>query len=251
MTYQLDSIPTERTCWVDPLSGDDVTGAKGSQKHQFATIAAALAACVSGDCCMVRPGTYVESGLTVPAGVALRGQAGWQVTRVGDPTSLVNIITLNDDSQVWGLAIDCPAAAGTAGIVYSGGPGTTASIYNVQLHGDGALGQAEGIYKTGAGKIIGSEIRVDTGGLRSCLLVDSGVLALESIHVPPSAGTIEAVARNELTGRFQLADFNVGSPTATDAVYCDGTSTTLIFGSTRSTAPTLFTSRRTASHSLC
>ncbi|MCP4242339.1 MAG: hypothetical protein GY772_17430 [bacterium] len=229
MTYQLDTIPTARTCWVDSITGDDVTGEKGNAKQQFQTIAAALAVCVSGDACVLRPGTYLESALTVPSGVTISGAEGYGVTRVGDVAAGADIFTLSDGSTIAGVGILCPSALGTAGISYSGGVGGTASIYNIQLNGDGAAGQADGISKTGAGKIIGAEVRADTGGLRSVVVVDTGVVALESIHVPTGAGVIDAVARAEGTGRLQLSDFNVGSPTVTDALYCDGTSTVLVF----------------------
>lgn len=221
---------TGNVIWVDAVNGNDASGTSGDPLHPFLTVGAALAVATSGDEVAVYPGTYVESGLTLPAGVALKGVGGYQVTRIGDSTSLTNIFDVGNLSQIDGIAIDVPAGAGLSGVEFSGFGPATFSIYNVQFHGDGGTGSGNGIYKTGGGKIIGAEIRCDTGGLDSVLRVDGGVVALESIHVPPGLGDIDVVARAEGTGRFQLADFNVGSPGVTDAIYCDGTSTTLVFG---------------------
>ena len=220
---------TGNVIWVDAVNGNDASGTSGDPLHPFLTVGAALAVAVSGDEVAIYPGTYVESGLTLPGGVALRGTGGFQVTRIGDNSSLTNIFDVDNLSQIEGIAIDCPSGAGLSGVEFDGVGPATFSIYNVQLHGDGTTGSGNGIYKTGGGKIIGAEIRCDTGGLDTVLRVDSGVVALESIHVPPGSGDIDVVARAEGAGRFQLADFNVGSPNVTDAIYCDGTSTTIVF----------------------
>lgn len=221
---------TGNVIWVDAVNGNDASGTSGDPLHPFLTVGAALAVAVAGDEVAVYPGTYVESGLTLPSGCVLRGIGGFQVTRIGDASAVTDIFTVNDQSQIEGIAIDIPSTLGLSGVKYTGTADPTFSIYNVQFHGDGTTGQGNGIYKTGAGKIIGAEIRCDTGGLNTFLRVDSGVIALESIHVPPGTGGIDVVARAEGTGRFQLADFNVGSPNVTDAIYCDGTSATIIFG---------------------
>lgn len=52
--------------------GNDSTGSRANG-YPFLTIAAALAAASSGDVVMVYPGTYNESGLTIPSGVGLLG----------------------------------------------------------------------------------------------------------------------------------------------------------------------------------
>ncbi|MBT7876915.1 MAG: hypothetical protein HN738_02415 [Gammaproteobacteria bacterium] len=221
---------TGNVVWVDAVNGNDASGTSGDPLHPFLTVGAALAVAVSGDEILVYPGTYAESGLTVPAGTTLKSSGGYQVTRIGDVSAVADIVTLSADSQIEGFAVDCPDTLGLSGVLFDGGVSSASSIYNCQFHGDGAVGQGNGLRKIGGGKIIGAEIRFDTGGLRSCMVNESGVIAVESIHVPPGPGTIDAVVRGESAGRFQIADFNVGSPNVTDGVYCDGTSTTLIFG---------------------
>jgi hypothetical protein len=104
-------------------------------------------------------------------------------------------------------------------------------------------GAGDGLVKNGAGKIIGAEIRGDRAGMNALLRVDRGVIALESIHVPPdpAGGTINVIALCERavpgatpptpanSGRFQLVDINAGNPNVTDVIRMDGGSA-IIFG---------------------
>jgi hypothetical protein len=102
-------------------------------------------------------------------------------------------------------------------------------MYDVQLVGDGGAGSGTGISKSGAGKIIGAEVRFDAGGIGIGMVASSGAIALEGIHVPPAAGTFSTVARVEGTGRLQLADFNVGNANVVDVCEVAG-GTLLVYG---------------------
>jgi len=227
----MTSVSVGNAVYVDAVNGNDGTGVADRFDKPFLTVAAAIAASSAGDSIQVRPGTYAESGLTIPTDVTLVSVGGWKVTAIGAHAAVADIIALSNQSSIDGFTILVPDTAGLRGISYNGSGGTaTASIYNCNIFGDALTGQGDGIYKTGAGKIIGAEIRSDQGGLNSVMRVDSGVIALESIHVPPGTGTTDIVALGEGTGRFQLADFNCGNPLVTDAIYCDGTSQILIFG---------------------
>jgi len=65
---------TGNMLWVDAVNGNNATAVRGNDGLPFLTIEAALAAALSGDVVMVRPGTYnVATTLTLPTGVALRG----------------------------------------------------------------------------------------------------------------------------------------------------------------------------------
>jgi len=229
MTYQLDTIPTARTCWVDSITGDDVTGEKGNAKQQFQTIAAALAVAVAGDVVLVRPGAYAESSLTLPPSVTLRSDGGWNATEIGDVAAVSDILTISDQSQVDDLTFLVPATAGVRGISYTGGGDPTASIYNCVFKGDGAAGQGTGIYKTGAGKIVGGNIRLDLGGVANLLHVDSGALALDDVHVPGSPGGVSNVILADGTGRFQGQGINIGNPNIVDCIHVAGTATCIIY----------------------
>jgi len=220
----LTSIDTGNTLWVDAVNGVDGTAVSGRQDLQWLTIGAALTAAVSGDIVRVRSGTYVESGLTVPSGVALIGDDF--LTTIIDGSGVAgHTVTLSSGSYLQNFRIDVPTAAVFAGVTHSVG---TASIYDLDLRGNGVAGLGDGVYKTGAGKIVGSNIRCDAGGLGAVCRVDSGTLALDAVHVPPSAGTISDVIHVEGTGRYQGQGLNIGA-SATDCIHVEGTGTVLIY----------------------
>ena len=200
---------------------------------------------VAGDAIMVRPGLYAEEGLTLPSNVSIEGQGGWQVTEIGLHAAVSDIIQVSDQSSIEGLAFLVPSTAGLAGVRYTGVADPTFSIYNCNFYGDRGVGASagDGLVKNGVGKIIGAEIRGDRAGMNALLRVDQGVIALESIHVPPDpvGGTINVVALCERavpgatpptpanSGRFQLVDINAGNPNVVDVVRMDGGSS-VIFG---------------------
>jgi hypothetical protein len=215
-------VSTGNTLWVDATFGNDSTALIDRQDKPFATVGAAIAAVSSGDLIMIRPGQYPEEGLTLPQGVSMEGQGGWQVTEIGLHAAASDIMTVSDQSSIEGVAFLVPSTAGLAGVRYVGVVDPTFSIYNCNFYGDrgAGAGAGDGMVKQGAGKIIGAEIRGDRAGMNSLLRVSSGVLALESIHVPPDpfGGAIGAVALCEGTGRFQLVDINAGNPNVTDCL---------------------------------
>lgn len=241
----ITQIDTGNTLWVDSIFGNDATAQPDRQDLPYLTVGAALLAVNSGDSIMVRPGVYAEEGLALPQGVALVGQGGWQVTEIGLHAAVSDIIQVSDQSSIEGIAFLVPSTAGLAGVRYTGAVDPTFSIYNCNFYGDqgAGAGMGDGLVKNGNGKIIGAEIRCDKAGLNAVLRVDLGVLALESIHVPPDpvGGTINAVALCERavpgatppnpfnSGRFQLVDINAGNPNVVDVVRMDGGSS-VIFG---------------------
>jgi len=222
------AIPTGNTLWVDPINGDDVTAVSGSMATpgQFLTIGAALAAAAGGDTVIVRPGTYAESGLTIPAGVSLISEGGFLVTTVGDAAAVSHVITLSDASYLQGFTVTLPTTASVAGVAHSAG---TATVYDLDFRGDGLTGSGDGIAKTGAGKVVGGNIRCSLGGMANLLRVSAAVLALDDVHVPQSAGTIGNVTLTEGTGRFQGQAHNVGNSNVGDCIHVAGTSTCIIF----------------------
>jgi len=218
-------IPTTNTLYVDK-SGNDATGAPDSIELPYLTIAAALGAASAGDVVLVRAGTYTESGLTVPADISLFSIGGFNATIIGDATAGSAIITLSDGSIIQGFGLIVPTSSGIPALTHTAG---TATVYDLNFIGDGATGAGDGIYKTGTGKIVGANIRCSLGGMTSILRVDSGVLALDDVHVPNSAGSIANVVLTEGTGRFQGQGINIGKPTVTDCIHVDGTSTCIIY----------------------
>ena len=220
-------VNTGNTLWVDSVNGNDGTAVSGRLTKPYLTVDAALNAATSGDTVVVRPGTYAESGLTLSGGVALISEGGYSQITIGDNAATSDIIAAQDGAWIEGITIAVPAGSGRAGLRYTGAGGTF-SAYNMSYSGDGATGAGDGFVKTGTGKVIGAEVRVGTGGLNSVLRVDQGVMAFESIHVPQSAGTINAVAYVEAGSRAQLINFNAGNSNVTDVLFVTGSGSTAV-----------------------
>ena len=220
------AVDTGNTLWVDAVNGNDGTAVSGRQDLQYLTIGAALTASASGDVVLVRPGTYAETGLTIPTGVSLIGQGGFDSTAVGSAAAASHVITLSNGSYLQGFAILIPTTAAFAGVTHSVGTGV---IYDLDFQGDGATGAGDGVYKTGAGKIVGGNIRCSLGGMTNLLHVDAAVLALDDVHVPQASGTIANVILTEGTGRFQGQGINAGNSNIVDVLHVAGTSTCIIY----------------------
>ena len=221
--------------FVDSIHGNDTTAEPDRQENPYLTIGAALSAApTTGSTVLVRPGNYPEEGLVVEGNVSLIGEGGWQVTTIGPSPALAtsDIIELKEDAYIEGFSINVPQS-GFNGIFVSNSAGTN-SAYNVTFYGNGTTGSTGvGMFKSGGGKLIGTGIRVEGGGIQDCLKVDSGVLALEGIHVPQSNGSIENVlvvttSGGTLAGREQMLSFNAGNNNVTNVVKTTGGSTGVI-----------------------
>jgi len=217
-------VGTGNTLWVDALLGDDATAITDRQDKPYLTVGAALGASTSGDLVQVRPGTYTETGLTLPAGVSLKG-SGWTVTYIGDAAGAANVLAMGAGCAIEGITVVVPAGA-FAGIVHSAGTG---SVVAINIQGTGTTGSGWGIYKNGAGKLIGGNIRNEQGGLASFLLVNSGVLALDDVHMPQSAGATGSALHALNTGTFQGQGFNCGNGNCTDGILMAGTALARIY----------------------
>jgi hypothetical protein len=225
-TFQAPSgaIDTGNTLWVDAVFGNDITGTSDRQDLPYLTVAAAIAASVTGDVINVRPGVYAESGLTMTAGTVINGES-WQTTSIGSAAAVADILTMGVDCGINGINVIVPTAA-HAGILHTAGTG---SITGINIQGDGATGVGDGIRKTGTGKLIGGLIRCETGGLNSYVRVGPGVLALDDVHCPQSAGTIAAAVLAESTGVWQCQGFNAGNTNVVDAIQLAGTATIRVY----------------------
>jgi len=202
------TISTGNTIWVDKVYGNDGTGATGRQDLPFLTIGAACSAAITNDTVLVRPGVYTESGITVPGGVSLIGIGGYEVTSITGSSTVGTRVTLSSGSNIEGFTITIPADA-TYGILFNGSSGQTASVRFVKFNGQsGSLGS--GLVNTGSGKIIAFEIRYGTSDCVNIMLCTGGILAVQSVHVPNSAGAVDRGAK-VVGGRLQVLDFNIGA----------------------------------------
>ena len=216
-------VATGNTLWVDADFGDDGTAVSDRQDLPFLTVGAAITASLSGDVIHVRPGVYAESGLTMTAGTVINGES-WQTTSIGSAAAVADILTMGTDCGVNGITVIVPTAA-HAGILHTAGTG---SVTGINIQGDGATGIGDGISKTGTGKLIGGLIRCETGGLNSYVRVSAGVLALDDVHCPQSAGTIASAVLAE-NGVWQCQGLNVGNTNVVDAIKLAGTATIRVY----------------------
>src|SRR5258706_14574215 len=78
------SLGGDNAVWVDPVSGDDTTGARSQIQRPFKTIQAAVNASLAGDEVVVTPGTFVET-VTLPIGGGKTLQSWGAQPRVNAP----------------------------------------------------------------------------------------------------------------------------------------------------------------------
>lgn len=220
-------IVTGNTLWVDAVNGNDGTALPDRQDLQYLTIGAAITASSPGDLISVRPGTYPETATLDITGLSLISTGGWENTTIGDGSvTAYDVIQIGAEGYLQGFSILVPNSVQAA--VECNQVSGTNSVYDVAFYGTGTTGPGTGINRTGGGKTIGSNIRVEGGGMANALRVDSGVLALEGIHVPNSPGAIDNVLLVTVDvgpttgGRAQMFGFNTGSPNVTNAIRTEG-----------------------------
>jgi len=211
----LTDVSTGNEIWVDSVNGNDGTGASGSFVLSFATLAAALAVAGSGDSVIVRPGTYAESGLSVPTGVALIGESGPGVTFVTGAAPTGTRITVSAGAFLDGFTVTVPTDAVPAvSCVHAAG---VASINFVTFVGAG--GSGIGLLLNNTGKIICSEIRMGAGtGCDAMVEATAGILAMDACHMPGGIGAIAVGIRLSGGARGQIIHPNMGSPTITTGI---------------------------------
>ena len=215
------------------ISRIDSTGAETF----YLSISGAVAASVAGDYVRVGPGTYVEdSPINIPAGISVIGEAGWQVTEVSSSTGLGDLFVLTAGSLLKDFNIAIPSDTGSYGAKFAGATGT-ATINFLSFYGGTGL-RGSGYGNTGTGKTIGLEVRYSTGDCDAVLEVTDGILAIEGVHIPNSAGSVDAGMRANSPsatrvgdrGRLQGIDINMGATGVEDGIVVGTTSTVVMQG---------------------
>ena len=148
------SVNSGNCLFVDAVNGNDGTGVRGVYTSPFLTIAAALAAALSGDLVVVRPGTYDEYDLLLPAGVTLRGMS--RATCIiedsvehNDPVITMGAGTALEHLTIRGNTLIPFPANGRSLVVF---PGTTsADSVARQLVLESSAGNVQGITISGTG----------------------------------------------------------------------------------------------------
>lgn len=217
-----------RVCIVDQVLGSDLTGARSGLP--FATITAALAAALAGDCVWVMPGTYSEA-LTLPASVALRGLDREAVTIqqllvVAD----TDLITMGEGSSLSDVTLRLTSAEHHTlrGIVWPGTTAATAIWQNSDLYVEnttalgGGTSNVYGCHVTGAGvptedrvtlRAVSAHVHSIGGGTKRAILV-SGASALRVhdfvLHVSRVSGAGSYIGA-ETTHASAVLRLHVGS----------------------------------------
>ena len=207
------SIVTTNINWVDK-NGNDGTALPNRPDLPYLTIAAALAAASSGDTVIVRPGTYAESGLTVPTNIVLKSEGGWEVTTISGASATGTRVTVVSGATIDGFTITMTTDAVPAISVTSASG--VATIANITFNGAGASGV--GLRLSGAGKIIATEIRYGAGDCDAIIEATAGILALDSCHAPSTAGAVAVGIRLSGGARGQIIHPNMGAPTITTGI---------------------------------
>ena len=204
----------------------------------YTTISGAIAASTAGDFVRVGPGTYIEdSPINIPSGISVIGEAGWQVTDVSSSTGTGDLFILSDASLLRDFKIAVPSDTGSYGAKFSGSNGEVATINFLQFYGGTAL-RGCGYGNQGEGKSLGLEIRYGAGDCDAIMQVEDGILAVEGMHVPGTAGSVDAGVRASSPsatrigrrGRFQGVDINMGATNVEDAIVVGTTSTVVMQG---------------------
>jgi len=206
-------LTTTNINWVDK-AGDNGTALPNRLDLPYLTIAAALAAAAPGDAVIVRPGTYAESGLSVPTDVVLQSEGGWTVTTISGAAVTGTRVTVAAGGKLDGFTVTMTTDAVPAVSVTAAAG--VATILNITLNGAGANGV--GLRLSGAGKLIASEVRYGTGDCDAIIEATAGVLALDSCHVPGTAGAVAVGIRLSGGARGQIIHPNMGAPTITTGV---------------------------------
>ena len=220
-------INTGNVLWVDSIFGDDGTAVSNRQDLPYLTIEQALSGSSNGDTVIVRPGTYDEEELIIPEGVSLVSEGGWEVTIIGKSpaTATRDILELKENSYIEGFSVNVPEGP-HMGILSSNVSGTS-TANNITFYGNSTTGASgTALSKISGGKLIGSNIRVEGGGMETALSVSAGVLALDGVHIPQSNGSIDnallvttsSPGVSTIAGKAQIVGFNCGNSNVTNAL---------------------------------
>lgn len=153
--------------YVDSVNGNDATASAGGLP--YLTIGAALADATSGQQVWIFPGVYLESGLTIPTGVAVCGTSDRAVKiRAENVTTSTTMVTMGDQTYLRDVEIEVTST--TAGITIVGVlfPGTTtdkSTILQVRVdlvNTSTGAGTIIGVHSNGTG--VSTSIRHNVNG---------------------------------------------------------------------------------------
>jgi len=227
LTNITTTINTGNVLWVDNIFGDNGTALVDRQDRPWSSIATALSNATTNDTIMVRPGEYVEPDFTLIPGTSLISQGGAKVTFISASTNTGNFITVSGSSYMEGFTIYTPTDDSAALYFNDSTAGIVTSINDVHFKGVSSVSPPLGkglVMDSGLasnGKIIYRELRYGGGNLNILSEINSGIFALDGMHVPGGGTINKSIQING--GRGQLINVNVGNPSCDTALSVSGT----------------------------
>lgn len=213
---------------VDAVLGVDATCVRNRWDLPCLTVGKGLSIASSGDTVWIFPGTYAESGLTVPSGVTMRGlsQAGSIISKTG-VTADTTLVTMGTSTMLQDLTLQLTSSGHYTlkGIVFPSTTTASAAIKHVSLSVDnsgassGGSSSVYGIHSSGTGtpantfvNLIDSTVTAKstgTGNVRG-VLVDTGANAFNILSSTISAqnvlgsGTAYGVETNQASAASNI-----------------------------------------------
>jgi hypothetical protein len=230
---------------VDAVYGNDSTAYIGGTP--YLTVDAAVAAATSGKTIWVHPGTYtLSAGITLPAGVCLRGQNVQTTTiQMTDVSANTTLLTMGENTRVEDLTLKLTSSGHYTlkGIIFGGTTSVTAKLRTCVLTVDnsaassGGSSVVTGVESSGTGtlgagsfsfnSLKGSTINVYSNGgnkKRGVLVSGSNIMSTRDVNIyvaqPASTAStgsyvgVETADSNNL-GSIQLRTTTIGTVTPT------------------------------------
>jgi hypothetical protein len=230
---------------VDSVYGNDSTASISGTP--YLTVDAAVAAATTGKTIWVHPGTYnLTAGITLPAGVCLRGQNTQTTTiQMLGVTADTTLLTMGENTRVEDLTLKLTSSGHHAlkGIVFGGttsvtgklrtcvltvdnsaaSSGGTSAVTGVQSSGTGTLGSGSFSFNSLKGSTI--NVYSNGGGIkRGILITASNIISSRDVNIyvaqptsTASTGSYVGVETNDPSGlgSIQLRSTTIGTVTPT------------------------------------
>jgi hypothetical protein len=232
------------TLRVDAVYGNDLTASVGGSPYR--TIEAAIAAATSGKTILVATGTYtLSAGITLPTGVALRGQSTQTTIIQLTATANATLITMGEQTRVEDLTLNLTATDHytLTGLLFGGTTTATAKLRTCVVNVTNSSASTEGsstvtgILASGTGtlgsgsfsfnSLKGSTINVYSNGggnKRGILVSNTNIISTRDVNIyvaqpttTSSTGSYVGVetADTNNTGSIQMRATTVGVVTPT------------------------------------
>jgi hypothetical protein len=201
------TIPTTRTwgntLFVDPVYGNDGSALRERKDKSFLSLDAAIAAALSGDTILLLPGTYTpSSGITIPAGVTIKGLGGSQsvtIQRLGVGVA-TTLVTMGENSRLEDVTLKLTSSSHVTltGIRFPGTTGATAKVRRCVVTVDNSTAGA------GSSNVTGVLVQQTGTGGREVNAIRATTISVASTQ----GGTKRALLVDTSAGNFSVRDTN-------------------------------------------